>query len=83
MRYVVKAIYLGFKDLPGYGPHPGVPTYLALLLLSILMGLYKGEIIAGILVGMLIANLIYSPWLLWVAFIRGRDYILHFSAGDD
>jgi hypothetical protein len=58
-------IVRGFKNLPGYGYHPGVRIFVLLVSFGLLGAGWLGGIAVGITIG---------PMLCYGAYQRSRDY---------
>lgn len=63
MKRVVNQIVRGLRTHPEYGPHPGTPFLMILILLGAMAGQWKGALaMAGV----------FGPMYLYGAYERGR-----------
>lgn len=69
----LRLIFLGFRDLPGYGPHPGVPIALVLIGAGGLAGVQRGGW-CGFVVGAVTMAVPTGSLLCIGAYERARDY---------
>lgn len=76
MKQTLKAIRLGLRDLPGYGPHQESGFFLILILAAAVIGIVQGGPFSAV-VGVVGAILIYGPFYLFTAYVRGRDFLDH------
>jgi hypothetical protein len=69
----MRPIFLGFRDLPGYGPHPGVPIALVLIgaggLAGVQRGGWWGFVVGAVTMAVPILSLLFLG-----AHDRARDY---------
>jgi hypothetical protein len=70
---MLRLIFLGFRDLPGYGPHPGVPFVFILTGAGALAGAKSGGW-CGLLVGAVVMAVPMGALLCMGAYSRARDY---------
>ena len=74
MKHTIRYITTGMRDLPGYGPHPDEGFFVILILAAAVIGIVQGGFTSAV-IGVVGAVLIYGPWYLFRAYIRGRDYL--------
>lgn len=74
MKHTIRYITTGMRDLPGYGPHPDEGFFVILILAAAVIGIVQGGFPSAVL-GIVGAVLIYGPWYLFRAYIRGRGYL--------
>lgn len=76
MKRTLKAIRIGLRDLPGYGPHQESGFFLILILAAAVIGIVQGGFRSAV-IGIGGAVLIYGPFYLFTAYLRGRDFLDH------
>jgi hypothetical protein len=67
---VLRAVIRGCGDVPGYGPHPGAPVLLMLVIMGFVAGLARGFL--GALIGAAVMAVLFGVPFLFGAYDRGR-----------